>query len=462
MSRSTLFEEIWSRHAVEELPGGETLLYIDRHLANELTSPVAFRRLAARGRSVRRPDRTWAFVDHMVATAPGRDSESFAPALPYLRALRDSAREAGIRLFDLDDPGQGIVHLAAAEAGLVLPGMTVVCGDSHTCTLGALGAIAFGIGTGEMEHVLATQTLRLRRPPVMRIACEGVLVPPVSAKDLALHVIGRLGAAGAAGHAVEFAGSAIRALDMDGRFTLCNLAVEFGGRFAVIRPDETTTAWLRGLPEPRGAALPEAVRPVPACSEGVRFDVECSFRADGLEPQITWGTSPAQVVAIGGAVPDPAALEGRAAEAAARAIDYMGLEAGRPLAGLAVDDVFIGSCTNGRLSDLRAAAAIARGRRVAAGVRAWVVPGSQAVRRCAEAEGLHEVFLAAGFEWREPGCSRCVAVNGETVGAGRRAVSTSNRNFENRQGRGARTHLASPATAAACAIAGRICDPREF
>lgn len=458
----TLFEEIWSRHVVEELPGGESLLYIDRHLINELTSPVAFRRLRERGRAVRRPELAHAFADHMVATVPGRTQASFPPAQPYLHALREAAAAAGIPLFDLDDPGQGIVHVAAAEAGLVLPGMTVVCGDSHTCTLGALGAVAFGIGTSEIEHVLATQTLRVRRPQVMRVRCEGRFEAPLSAKDLALYLIGRMGAAGAAGHAVEFAGGAIRSLGMEGRFTLCNLAVEFGARFALIRPDRTTAAWLAALPGVAGEAGPPSL---PWCEDsrsGARFDAEHSFRIDGLAPRITWGTSPAQVVAIDGRVPDPEELPAREAEAARRAIEYMGLAPGEPLAGLPVDDVFIGSCTNGRLADLRAAAAVLRGRRVAPGVRAWVVPGSQAVKRAAEAEGLDEAFVGAGFEWREPGCSRCVAVNGESVGAGCRAVSTSNRNFEHRQGPGARTHLASPATAAASAAAGCIADPRDL
>lgn len=458
MSGKSLFEKIWDRHAVEELPGGETLLYIDRHLLYELTSAVALRRLSEAGRRVRRADRTWAVADHMLSTAPGRGPESFPPAIPYLRALGQATAAAGIRYVDPDDPLQGIVHVVAAETGLVLPGMTAVCGDSHTCTLGALGAIAFGIGTSGIEQVLLTQALPVRRPPVMAVQVEGELAPAACAKDLALHLIGRLDAAGAAGHAVEFMGAAIRALPMEGRFTLCNLAVEFGARFALIAPDGATASWLRsaGVDTAGSAAWPEAT------FANAHFDARHAFDIDGLAPQITWGTSPAQVCAVTDAVPDPASLGAAQAEAASRALDYMGLRPGQPLRGLPVDDVFIGSCTNGRLSDLRAAAAIIGERRVAPGVRAWVVPGSRTVKRAAEAEGLHEIFLAAGFEWREPGCSLCVAVNGEAVPAGHRAVSTSNRNFEHRQGRGARTHLASPASAAAAAIAGSIADAREF
>ncbi len=458
MSGKSLFEKIWEEHAVEELPGGETLLYIDRHLLYELTCAVALRRLREAGRRVRRADRTWAVADHMLSTAPGRGPESFPPAIPYLRALERSSRDAGIPYVGPDDPRQGIVHVVAAETGVVLPGMTVACGDSHTCTLGALGAVAFGIGTGGIEQVLVTQALPVRRPPVMAVQVEGGLASVVCAKDLALYLIGRLGAEGAAGHAVEFMGSAVRALPMEGRFTLCNLAVEFGARFALIAPDEETASWLHaaGVDGAGSTAWPEA-----ACADA-HFDARHAFDIDGLAPQITWGTGPAQVCAVTDAVPDPASLGAAQAAAAERALDYMGLRPGQPLRGLPVDDVFIGSCTNGRLSDLRAAAAVVGSRRVAPGVRAWVVPGSRTVARAAQAEGLHEIFLAAGFEWREPGCSLCVAVNGEAVPAGHRAVSTSNRNFEHRQGRGARTHLASPASAAAAAIAGSIADPREF
>ncbi len=461
----TLFDKIWDRHTVASLGGGLALLHVDRHLIHELTSPQAFERLRRAGRRVRNPELSFATQDHIVATLPGRDEETFPDAGPYVRALRRNAREHGIELFDLDDPRQGIVHVVAPELGLALPGTTVVCGDSHTCTLGGLGAVAFGIGTSEIEHVLATQTVAVRRPRTMRIAVEGRFGSGVSEKDLVLHTISRSGAAGGIGHAVEFAGAAVRALSVEARLTLCNMAVEFSARIGLVAPDETTFAYLEGRPYvPCGelwhAAL-ESWRGL-ASDEDAVFDREVSIEADEVAPQITWGTSPEDTVAVTDPIPDPATLVPERRARAENAQAYMGVRPGQCLEGLEIDKVFIGSCTNGRLSDLRAAAEVARGRRVAEGVRALVVPGSSAVKRAAEAEGLDRVFRAAGFEWRESGCSMCVAINGDLVAPGERCISTSNRNFEGRQGPAARTHLASPAMAAAAAVTGRITDVRRL
>ena len=372
----------------------------------------------------------------------------------------------GVQLFDLGEPGQGIVHVMGPEMGIVLPGLTVICGDSHTCTNGGLGAMAFGVGSSESTHALATQTLRQQKPRRMRIRCDGRLAAGVTAKDLALHLIGRLGAAAGVGYAIEFAGPAVEALDVEGRLTLCNLSVELGARFGMVAPDETTIDWLRGRPyAPQGEAFEAAAAHwrTLASDADAAFDREESIDATAVAPTITWGTSPEHAIAIDGAVPDPArAATATDREAWGAALDYMGLRANAPIAGTAVDWVFIGSCANSRLADLRAAAEVARGRRVAEGVRAWVVPGSENVKRAAEAEGLHELFVAAGFEWREPGCSMCVAANGEQVPPRQRSVSTSNRNFVGRQGPGARTHLASPAMAAAAAVTGRITDVRNL
>lgn len=460
----TLFDKIWEAHVVERRDGVD-LLHIDRHVLHELTTHQAFQRLAAAGRPVRNPELTFAVPDHMVSSDPGRTEDTYAPAGPYVRTLRRNAADHGITLFDIDDPRQGIVHVVAPELGIALPGTTLVCGDSHTCTVGGLGALAFGIGTSDVEHVLATQTLALRKPKTLRVVLDGPLGPGVTAKDLILHVIATLGAGAGVGHAVEFAGPVVRALPVEGRLTLCNMAIEFSARFGLVAPDEATFRWIEGRPfAPAGRAFEQAVAAWQALptDPAAAFDREERLNVAGLAPQVTWGTSPQFAVGVDGRVPDPAALPADRRAAAERALAYMDLTPGQAVAGLPVDVVFIGSCTNSRLSDLRLAAEVVHGRRVARGVRALVVPGSQAVRAAAEAEGLDRVFRAAGFEWREAGCSMCVGVNGDTVDGGRRCIATSNRNFEGRQGPGARTHLASPATAAASAVAGCIADPRDL
>ncbi len=460
----TLLDRIWDAHVVDTLEDGTDLLYIDRHLIQEVSSPQAFDGLKAAGHRVRQPGATLAVADHAVPTH-GRDRPVADPLLvAQLDALSRNCEEYGIRLLDLHHANQGIVHIIGPELGLTLPGMTLVCGDSHTSTHGGLGALAFGIGTSEVEHVLATQTLLQRRPRSMLVRIHGALA--ATAKDLALHVGAALGPAGGTGHVIEYQGAAIAALSVEERLTLCNMAIELGARAALIAPDETTVAWLHGRPyAPPGPQWDTAVaawrtlRSDPGAAFGTTHDLS----AAEVAPSVTWGTSPADVVPVTGRVPDPADMPDPSRRAAmVRALDYMGLTPGTPLRDVAVDTVFIGSCTNSRLSDLRAAAAIARGRRVAPGVRAIVVPGSGMVKRLAEAEGLDRVLTAAGFEWRDAGCSMCVAMNGDMLQPGERAVSTSNRNFEGRQGPGGRTHLASPATAAASAIAGRIADPRDY
>jgi 3-isopropylmalate/(R)-2-methylmalate dehydratase large subunit len=454
---ATLFEKLWSRHVVADLGDGFALLYVDRHLLNDLAAG-AFPILAGRGLNVRRPDLTFGTPDHTVATlapgGPSRDDEN-----PYVLNFCRAARTHGIRLFDLGEPEHGIIHVIAAELGLALPGASVACGDSHTCTLGALGALAWGIGQTELVHVLATQTSVQRKPKSMLVRLEGVLSPHVEPKDVILHVIGRLGVAGAAGHALEFGGTAIERMPMDGRFTVCNMAVELGARFGLIAPDATTLAYLHERAfAPRAGAWDAALADWAALASdaGAAFDADATFDVSAIAPQISWGTSPDQVIAVDGAIPpdsDP------------RALAYVGLEAGAPIAGTPVDMVFIGSCTNGRLTDLRRAANVARGRKVANGVTAWVVPGSQAVKAQAEREGLDRVFAAAGFTWGSPGCSMCAGAGDrmrEIAAPQTRIVSTTNRNFIGRQGPGARTHLASAAMAAAAAVTGRICDVREF
>jgi 3-isopropylmalate/(R)-2-methylmalate dehydratase large subunit len=455
----TLFDKIWDQHVVADLGEGWALLHIDRVLLHDLSGARALSEVAERGHALARPELVFATPDHAVSTAPGRTSETFAGGARTLANLRIRARETGIRLYDLGQPGNGIVHVMAPELAIVLPGLTLVCGDSHTCTNGGVGALAFGIGASELTHVLATQTLMQRRPRNMRIRFEGRLPPGVTAKDMILHAIGRYGTAAGTGFAVEYAGSAVRALPLEARLTLCNLSIELGAKMGLVAPDETTFAFIADRDfAPKGRAWDAALadwRALPSDAEA-HFDLDHRIEARDIAPQITWGTSPEQVVAVTAAVPQPRNAGDRAA------LDYMGLEAGRPIAGTRVDWVFIGSCTNSRLSDLRDAAAVLGGRRVAPGVTAWVVPGSEKVKRAAEAEGLHRRFLAAGFEWREPGCSLCVAANGEAVPAGARSVSTSNRNFVGRQGTGARTHLASPAMAAAAALAGAITDVREL
>ncbi|SJZ38282.1 3-isopropylmalate/(R)-2-methylmalate dehydratase large subunit [Enhydrobacter aerosaccus] len=463
---STLFDRLWEAHVVAELGGGWALLHIDRHLLHDLSGSGGLATLAERGLPLNRPDLTFATADHAVSSAPGRTGETYDQGAPLYRVLREQSQKVGIPFFDIGQRGQGIVHVMAPELGITLPGTTLVCGDSHTCTHGGLGALAFGIGSSELVHVLATQTLRQKKPRQMRIVYEGALKPGVTAKDLALHVIGTLGAAAGTGHAIEHAGPGIAALPIEARLTLCNMSVELGSKIALCAPDQATVDYLRGKPfAPAGADFDAAIADWSELrtDDGARFDREALFNLGCVPPTITWGTSPEHAIAIDGTAPDPcAAPDAARREAWQAALDYMGLTPGQKLCGTPVDWVFIGSCANARLTDLRDAARVVRGRRVAAAVKAWVVPGSVEVKDAAEAEGLDEIFRAAGFEWREPGCSMCVAANGEVVPPGRRAVSTSNRNFVGRQGPGARTHLASPASAAAAAIAGAIADIREI
>ena len=460
----TLFAKIWDRHVVEDLGGGTGLVLIDRVLLHERTGGVALESLAAAGRAVASPAQVFATMDHVVDTLPGRTDRTIMPTgTAFITATRDAAKAAGITLFDLGDPRQGIVHVISPEQAIVLPGLTLVCPDSHTCSQGALGALAWGIGSSEAEHALATTTLRVTRPKTMRITIDGVLAAGVTAKDLALHLLARFGSAGARGHVLEYAGTAVRALDVEGRLTLCNMATECAAFSAIIAPDDTVFAYLEGRPyAPKGALWDRAVadwRTLASDADAV-FDTEHRVDAADVVPMVTWGTSPQQAVPLGGAVPAFADVSDRdTAEAHGRALDYMGLAAGEALAGAAIDAAFIGSCTNARLSDLRRAAAILDGRHVAPGVRAICVPGSGAVKAAAEAEGLDRIFLDAGFEWREPGCSMCFFAGGESFGAQQRVISSTNRNFESRQGPGTRSHLASPETVAASAIAGRIVAP---
>jgi 3-isopropylmalate/(R)-2-methylmalate dehydratase large subunit len=462
----TLFEKIWDAHVVRDLGGGWALLHIDRHLLHDLSGPPALAEIARRGLSVRNPEFTFAVPDHAVSSAPGRTAQSFELGARLYGALKKFAASGGIRFFDLGRKGQGIVHVMGPELGIVLPGLTVICGDSHTCTNGALGALAFGVGNSESTHALATQTLRQRKPKLMRVRFQGEPGLGVTAKDLILHLIGKIGAAAASGCAIEYAGSAVRAMSIEGRLTICNLSVELGAKYGLVAPDEKTFDYLRGRPfAPQGGAFEDAVAQWRTLytDKDARFDRDEIIDAAAIAPTITWGTSPEHSIPIDGIVPSPAAQpDPEARKAFAAALDYMGLEAGRPIAGTKVDWVFIGSCANSRLSDLREAAALARGRHVAPGITAWVVPGSEQVKRDGEAEGLDQVFRDAGFEWREPGCSLCVAANGERVPPGARAVSTSNRNFVGRQGPGARTHLASPAMAVAAAVTGELSDVRKL
>lgn len=461
----TLFEKIWGAHVVKELGDGWALLHIDRHLLHDLSGPPALAEVARRGLKVRDPELVFATPDHAVSSMPGRVAKTFPLGGHLYDALKGQAESAGLRFFDLGEEGQGIVHVMGPELGLVLPGATLICGDSHTCTNGGLGALAFGVGQSESTHALATTTLRQRKPRLMRVNFEGALPPGVTPKDLILHLIGKIGAAAASGHAVEYAGSAIRAMEIEGRLTVCNLTVELGAKYGLVAPDEKTFAYVAGRRfAPGGKDFAAAVDQWRTLfsDAGARFDREVTIDVAEVAPTVTWGTSPEHAIAIDGTIPDPGAAAADEREALQASLDYMGLKAGQQLLGTAVDWVFIGSCTNSRLSDLREAAQVVRGRRVAGGVTAWVVPGSELVKRAAEAEGLDRIFRDAGFEWREPGCSLCVAANGERVPTGARAVSTSNRNFVGRQGPGARTHLASPAMAAAAAIAGAIADVREF
>ena len=460
---TTLFEKIWNAHVVAEEPGRPAVLYVDLHLVHEVTSPQAFAGLAARGLPVRRPDRTVATMDHSIPTAPRGLAVIDDAARAQLRSLADSCRAHGITLHDLDSDSQGIVHVIGPELGLTQPGMTIVCGDSHTSTHGAFGALAFGIGTSEVEHVLATQCLLQRPAKTLEVVFDGELAPGVSAKDLILALIARIGVGGATGYVIEYRGSAIRALDMEGRMTVCNMSIEAGARAGMIAPDDTTFAYLAGRPHaPAGAAWDAAVarwREL-RTDDGARFDRSITIDASAIEPMITFGTNPGMGMPISGAVPGVGEAGGEAS--LAKALRYMDLAPGEPLLGRAIDVVFVGSCTNGRLGDLRAAADVLRGRKVAPGVRMLVVPGSKEVKRQAEAEGLDRVFSEAGAEWREPGCSMCIAMNGDEITAGQYAVSTSNRNFEGRQGRGGRTFLASPQSAAAAAVTGRVTDVRAL
>ncbi len=461
----TLFDKIWNAHLVARRADGRDLIYIDRHVLHELHAPHAFKKLAQAQRAVRRPDLTFSMQDHTVPTTPGRHDHTNVQSTPFLQAMREGSRRNGIRLFDIDDPEQGISHVVAPELGMVLPGATHAVPDSHACTVGGLGALAFGCGTSELEHILATQVIALKRPKRMRIRLEGMLGPYITAKDVALRVIAEIGISGGRGYAVEYAGATVRAMSIESRLTLCNLSIEMGARSGFVAPDETTFAWVAGRPwAPRGEAWAAALahwRTLGSDDEAL-FDREVVLDCGALEPQITWGTDPSQVVAISARVPELASGASPQETAFRRALDYMGLTPGTAIAGLRVDRVFIGSCTNSRLPDLEAAAAVARGRKVAPGVVAMVVPGSSIVKREAEACGLDQVFRAAGFFWGESGCSMCAGGNGDRGEAGERCVSTTNRNFEGRQGKGVRTHLASPATAAAAAIAGRIVDVRQL
>jgi 3-isopropylmalate/(R)-2-methylmalate dehydratase large subunit len=462
----TLFDKIWASHVVDRQADGTCLLYIDRHLVHEVTSPQAFAGLRAAGRQVRRPDATIAVADHNVPTTDRSRGITEPESRLQVETLERNVKEFGVPYFAIDDIRQGIVHIIGPEQGMSQPGMTIVCGDSHTATHGAFGALAFGIGTSEVEHVLATQTLIQQPAKNMLIRVDGDLPLGVTAKDLILAVIGRIGTAGGTGHVVEYAGSAIRKLSMEGRMTVCNMTIEAGARAGLIAPDETTFAYLQGRPHvPKGAAWEQALKfwqTLPA-DPGAVYDKEVRLAAAEIAPQVTWGTSPQDVLPITGTVPNPADQtdEGRRASIQ-RSLEYMGLTPGTKLAELTVQRVFIGSCTNGRIEDLRAAAAVAKGRKVAAGVNAMVVPGSGLVKHQAEEEGLDRVFVDAGFEWREPGCSMCLAMNPDKLEPGERCASTSNRNFEGRQGRGGRTHLVSPAMAAAAAITGRLTDVRQL
>jgi len=462
----TLYDKIWDAHLVHEAADDATLLYIDRHMVHEVTSPQAFEALRVSGRKVRRPDLTLAVADHNVPTKD-RDKPIADPeSRDQIAALEHNTREFGVEYLSMNDIRQGIVHIVGPEQGWTLPGATIVCGDSHTSTHGAFGALAFGIGTSDVEHVLATQTLTATRYKNMRVTVNGTLPAGVTAKDLALAIIAKIGTAGGTGHVIEYAGEAVTALSMEGRMTLCNMTIEGGARAGLIAPDQTTFAYVAGKPRaPRGALFENAVmywRTLKSDADA-KFDSEIVLDARDVVPMVTWGTSPEQALPVTGAVPDPAAVaDEHQRSGMSRALDYMDLKPGTALTDVKIDRVFIGSCTNGRIEDLRAAAEIAKGRKVASHVGAMVVPGSGLVKAQAEEEGLDEIFREAGFEWREPGCSMCLAMNADRLEPGERCASTSNRNFEGRQGRGGRTHLMSPAMAAAAAIAGHLVDVRGF
>jgi len=466
MAGRTLYDKIWESHLVDRQADGTAVLYIDRHLVHEVTSPQAFEGLRVAGRRVRRPDATLAVADHNVPTTDRSKGIADEESRIQVDTLERNCRDFGVTYFGMDDIRQGIVHVIGPEQGMTMPGMTIVCGDSHTATHGAFGALAFGIGTSEVEHVLATQTLLQRRSKNMLIEVTGALPLGVGAKDIVLAIIGEIGTAGGTGYVIEYAGETIRGLSMAGRMTVCNMTIEAGARAGLIAPDDTTFDYLKGRPmAPKGAAWEQALAywRTMVSDKDATYDARVHIDAMKLVPQVTWGTSPQDVLPITGRVPDPKAVTDEPKRTAMqRALDYMGLAPGTPLAEIKIDRVFIGSCTNSRIEDLREAAAVAKGRKVAAHVGAMVVPGSGLVKEQAEAEGLDRIFVEAGFEWREPGCSMCLAMNADRLEPGERCASTSNRNFEGRQGRGGRTHLLSPAMAAAAAIEGRLTDVRAM
>lgn len=462
----TLFQKIWDDHVIEQSDGGTCLIYIDRHLVHEVTSPQAFEGLRMAGRRVRRPEATLAVCDHNVPTenraSPIADPESRI----QVQTLSDNCAEFGVQLFDIKDKRQGIVHIIGPEQGFTQPGMTIVCGDSHTSTHGAFGALAFGIGTSEVEHVLATQTLIQKPAKSMRITVDGKLAPGVTAKDMILAIIGHIGTAGGTGYVVEYAGEAVRSLSMEGRMTMCNMSIEGGARAGMVAPDATTFNYIKGRPmAPKEELWDKAVAywKTLASDEGAVYDREVVLNAADISPTVTWGTTPEDVIAITGSVPSPEDFEDEGKrESVKRMLDYMGLKAGIKMTDIAIDKVFIGSCTNARIEDLREVAKVVQDKRVADGVYAMVVPGSGLVKQMAEDEGIADILIAAGFDWREAGCSMCLAMNADRLQPGERCASTSNRNFEGRQGRGGRTHLMSPAMAAAAAVTGKLTDVREL
>jgi len=466
MVAQTLFDKIWESHVVRAEPDGTTLLYIDRQLVHEVTSPQAFEGLKLSGRRPRRPGATLAVPDHNVPTTDRTKGISDPLSAKQIQTLEENCRDFGITLFGMNDVRQGVVHVIGPEQGFTLPGTTIVCGDSHTSTHGAFGALAFGIGTSEVEHVLATQCLVQKRPKTMEIRVDGVLSNHCSAKDAILAIIGKIGTAGGTGYVIEYTGSAIRALSMEGRMTLCNMSIEGGARAGMVAPDETTIAYIKGRPlAPKGELFDQAVHTWQQLrtDANARYDMTVMLQAEDIAPQVSWGTSPGMVTGIDQRVPDPLTItDENQRQATARALEYMGLIPNMPMTDIKIDTVFIGSCTNSRIEDLRLAASLARGKRVATGVRAMVVPGSGLVKQQAEQEGLDRLFKEAGFEWREAGCSMCLAMNADVLQPGERCASTSNRNFEGRQGAGGRTHLVSPAMAVAAAVEGHFVDIRTW
>ncbi|CAI3930133.1 Homoaconitase/3-isopropylmalate dehydratase large subunit (LeuC) (PDB:4KP1) [Commensalibacter communis] len=466
MKARTLFDKLWDSHVVEQLPDGTAILYIDRHLIHEVTSPQAFEGLRMAGRKIHNPEAMMAVIDHNVPTTDRSKPIEEDDSRQQIEALEHNVKEFGVPFIPLQSDKQGIIHVVGPEEGITLPGMTIVCGDSHTSTHGAFGALAFGIGTSEVEHVMATQTLLQKPAKNLKIEINGTLRPGMSAKDVVLAVIGHIGTAGGTGHVIEFTGSVIRNLDMAGRMTVCNMAIEGGARSGLIAPDEVTFEYIKGRPNaPQGADFDAAVGywKSLASDEGAHYDKVITINVDNLEPMVTWGTSPEDVLPITGNIPDPALLKDESQRLRKqRMLDYMDLKIGTPIAGTKIDAVFIGSCTNSRLEDLRAAAHVLKGKKIANHVWALVVPGSGVIKKQAEAEGLDKIFIDAGFEWREAGCSMCLAMNPDRLKPGQRCASTSNRNFEDRQGPGGRTHLVSPAMAAAAAVKGELTDVREM